>query len=130
MFHSYNVGESSAVIQQLDFGGGCGVGVATDGGERLKELAAQVEDLTYQLSTSQEELQTALERAEHAEVRSCPLLNFPTTLFTLWVVHSCVWPHSRAGLSTHLHRHYTHNESTRVPNAQRKCYIARNLQGP
>jgi outer membrane murein-binding lipoprotein Lpp len=45
----------------LDFGVG-------DGGERLVELAAQVEDLTYQLSTAQEELQAAIQRAEQAEV--------------------------------------------------------------
>lgn len=58
-------GEGPGVAQQLDFGaGGCGFG----GEERLKELAAQVEDLTYQLSTTEEELQAALERAGHAEV--------------------------------------------------------------
>ena len=63
--------ENAGVAQQLDFGAGrCGVGVASEGAERLKELAAQVEDLTYQLSTTQEELQAALERAEQAEVRS------------------------------------------------------------
>ena len=52
------------------------MGVATERGERLKELAAQVEDLTYQLSTSQEELQAAIERAEHAEVRPYQLVIF------------------------------------------------------
>ena len=34
------------------------------------ELAAKVEDLTYQLSTAQEELQAAIQRAEQAEVSS------------------------------------------------------------
>ena len=61
--------ESGGVVQQLDFAGGCGLGGATEGVERLKELAAQVEDLTFQLSTIQEELHAALERAEHFEVR-------------------------------------------------------------
>ena len=56
---------SGCIAQQLDFGvGGDG------GGERLVELAAQVEDLTYQLSTAQEELQAATQRAEQAEVSS------------------------------------------------------------
>lgn len=50
------------IVQQLNFGG---IGGAVEGGERLMELAAQVEDLTYQLSTTQE----ALERAEQSEVR-------------------------------------------------------------
>ena len=56
------LGDGSGIAQQLDFGAG-------DGGERLVELAAQVEDLTYQLSTTQEELQAAIQRAEQAEVR-------------------------------------------------------------
>ena len=56
---------SGCIAQQLDFGvGGDG------GGERLVELASQVEDLTYQLSTAQEELQAATQRAEQAEVSS------------------------------------------------------------
>ena len=55
---------SGCIAQQLDFGVGDG------GGERLVELAAQVEDLTYQLSTAQEELQAAIQRAEQAEVSS------------------------------------------------------------
>ena len=71
--------EVSGVAQQLDFGtgggvGGCGVGRASEGEERLKELAAQVEDLTYQLSTTQEELQAAMERAENSEVSRGGLL--------------------------------------------------------
>ena len=57
------LGDGRGIAQQLDFGG---VG---DGRERLVELAAQVEDLTYQLSTTQEELQAAIQRAEQAEVR-------------------------------------------------------------
>ena len=63
--HHNVLGGGSGVAQQLDFGVG-GVG---EGGERLVELAAQVEDLTYQLSTTQEELQAAVERAEQAEVK-------------------------------------------------------------
>ena len=61
-----HVGDGSGCIaQQLDFGvGGDG------GGERLVELASQVEDLTYQLSTAQEELQAATQRAKQAEVSS------------------------------------------------------------
>ena len=60
--HDVCTGDGSGIAQQLDFGVG-------DGGERLVELAAQVEDLTYQLSTTHEELQAAIERAEQAEVR-------------------------------------------------------------
>ena len=65
-YNVLHVGDGSGCIaQQLDFGvGGDG------GGERLVELAAQVEDLTYQLSTAQEELQAAIQRAEQAEVSS------------------------------------------------------------
>ena len=57
------LGNGSGIAQQLNFG-------VSDGGERLVELAAQVEDLTYQLSTTHEELQAAVERAEQAEVRT------------------------------------------------------------
>ena len=60
-----HVGDGGGCIaQQLDFG----VGGDGGGGERLVELAAQVEDLTYQLSTAQEELQASIQRAEQAEV--------------------------------------------------------------
>ena len=47
----------------MDFGAG------GDGGQRLVELAARVEDLTYQLGTTQEELEAATERAQQAEVK-------------------------------------------------------------
>ena len=89
--------ETSGVAQQLDFGaGGCGFG----GQERLKELAAQVEDLTYQLSTTREELEAALERAGHAEVRrSLAIYNYICMyiLYLMYVnamvhVHVCVFP--------------------------------------
>ena len=89
--------ETSGVAQQLDFGaGGCGFG----GEERLKELAAQVEDLTYQLSTTREELEAALERAGHAEVRrSLAIYNYICMyiLYLMYVnamvhVHVCVFP--------------------------------------
>ena len=53
------------MVQQLEFGTMMEEG---EGEGRLVELAKQVEDLTFKLSTLSEELEEAMGRAETAEV--------------------------------------------------------------
>ena len=63
--------ESSSVAQQLDFvSGEGGDGVRGEGvmAERVVMLAAQVEDLSFQLSTTREELDAILHQLRETEV--------------------------------------------------------------
>ena len=56
--------QETSVVGQLEYGcEGCD-------GVRVVELVGRVEDLTFQLTTTQEELQQALERSNQAEVMS------------------------------------------------------------
>ncbi len=67
-------------MQQLRFGVGGGGGGGEDGSSeverRVLELATLVEDLTYQLSTRNEELEEAVQRGEIAEVCTSGIVKF------------------------------------------------------